>query len=337
MKAALLTLALATSAAAVLGTPGAAAAPPSAFDLQAHRGGRGLVVENTLPAFANALDLGVSTLELDLAITRDGRDVITHDAAIDSGKCADTQPATPGDPQFPYVGKFIKDLTFDQVRTVDCGSRAQSDYPGQRTAPGAKMPTLDEVFALARTHSADDVRFSIELKTDANGRETASREAFVQRAVQEIARAGMRERAAIQSFDWGTLILMHQTDPGLRLYALTDPTKVYPFSPWLGGLHPIQFGGSLVRTAKSFGATALSPMYALPPDGSVSLPLVTRAMVDEAHDNGMLIVPWTANDTAAMRSLLDQGVDGIITDYPDHLREVMRERGLPLPPRYPVG
>lgn len=337
MKTAPLVLALALSATTLLGLPAAGAAPASGFDLQAHRGGRGLMVENTLPAFANALDLGVSTLELDIEITRDGREVITHDAAIDGGKCVDTQAVVPGDPQFPYVGKLIKELTFDQVRTVDCGSTAQSDFPGQRTAPGAKMPTLEEIFALTRDRAAEDVRFSIELKTDPNGKETASREAFVQRAVQEITRAGLRDRAGIQSFDWGTLILMHQADPGLRLYALTEPTKVYPFSPWLGGLHPIQFGGSLVRTAKSFGATALSPMYALPPDGSVSLPLVTRDLVEEAHANGMLVVPWTANDPAAMRSLLDKGVDGIITDYPDRLREVLRDRNLPLPPRYPAG
>ncbi|MEU0544591.1 glycerophosphodiester phosphodiesterase family protein [Nocardia sp. NPDC005978] len=334
MKTALLTLAL--TASAVLAMPGAAAAPASDFDLQAHRGGRGLVVENTLPAFAHALELGVSTLELDIGITADGREVITHDAAVDGGKCADTSPVTPGDPQFPYVGKFVKDLSFDQVRTLDCGSKAQADYPGQRTAPGARMPTLNEVFTLARDRGADTVRFSIELKNDPAARETAPREAFVRRAVAEIDRAGMRERAAIQSFDWGTLIQVHAADPGLRLYALTEPTKVYPFSPWLGGLDTARFGGSLARTAKSFGATALSPLYALPPSGSASLPLVTRDSVAEAHAAGILVVPWTVNEPGAMRSLLDTGVDGIITDYPDRLREVLGDRGMPLPQSYPA-
>ncbi|MEN8582198.1 glycerophosphodiester phosphodiesterase family protein [Burkholderia sp. RS01] len=91
------------------------------FDLQAHRGGIGLTVESTLPAFAKALETGVTTLELDLQITKDGREVITHDRRISDKKCADTGPVTPGDPMFPYVGKYIKDLTFaypDRLRDV---------------------------------------------------------------------------------------------------------------------------------------------------------------------------------------------------------------------------
>ncbi|MFC9998592.1 glycerophosphodiester phosphodiesterase [Nocardia sp. NPDC127526] len=335
MKKSLIALAAALTATTVLALPDAAAAPAPEFDLQAHRGGRGLVVENTLPAFANALDLGVSTLELDVQITADGRDVIGHDATISSGTCADTQPVTPGDPKYPYVGKRVKDLTFAQVRTLDCGSKAQASYPGQRTAPGARMPTLDEVFTLARSRAAHTVKFNIELKTDPEGKETATREVFAERVVQEIRKASMGDRSLIQSFDWGALKVMRRVEPSLPLYALTEPTKVYPFSPWLGGVSLLEHGGSLVKAAKSFGATALSPVYALPPTGTMNVPVVTKWMVDEAHANDMLIVPWTVNDTDAMTMLLDKGVDGIITDYPDLLREVMADRGMPLPPTYP--
>ncbi|QLY28744.1 glycerophosphodiester phosphodiesterase [Nocardia huaxiensis] len=330
----LLPAALLAVTTAVLPAP-AHAAPATAFDLQAHRGGRGLTVENTLPAFARALEIGVTTLELDIALTKDGREVITHDSKVDGAKCNDTAPVTPGDAQYPYVGKLIKELTFDQVRTLDCGSEAQSDFPGQRTAPGAKMPTLAEVFELARSRGANTATFSIELKTNPAGSDTRPAQDFVDRVVAEVARSGFDRNVKIQSFDWGALQLMHRVNPALPLYALTDPTKVYPFSPWLGGLHPIGYGGSLVKTAKSFGAVAISPLESLPPDGSVQIPLITRSMVDEAHANGMLVVPWTPNDAATMRALLDKGVDGIITDYPDRLREVLRERGMPLPTPYP--
>src|SRR4051812_47229177 len=94
---------------------------PRPVDVQAHRGGLGLTVESTLPAFARALELGVTTLEMDVAITADGRDVIPHARGTDSRRCRDTAPATPGDPLFPYVGRLVKDLTFAQVRTLDCG------------------------------------------------------------------------------------------------------------------------------------------------------------------------------------------------------------------------
>lgn len=117
------------------------------FDLQAHHGGLGLTVESILPAFAKALETGVTTLELDLQITKDGRDVVTHDRKISDKKCADTAPVPPGDPQFPYVGKYIKDLTFEQVRSLDCGSHTFAQYPGQQAAPGEKMPTGGSVRA----------------------------------------------------------------------------------------------------------------------------------------------------------------------------------------------
>ncbi|MEU1205884.1 glycerophosphodiester phosphodiesterase family protein [Nocardia sp. NPDC005825] len=326
--------------AAVLGVtavvlPAPAQAAPAAFDLQAHRGGRGLTVENTLPAFARALEIGVTTLELDVAITKDGHDVVTHDSKVDGAKCNDTGPVTSGDAQYPYVGKLVKDLTFEQVRTVDCGSKAQSDFPGQHTSPGAKMPTLAEIFELARSRGATSMSFSIELKTDPSGGDTRPAADFVDRVVGEVGRSGFDRTVKIQSFDWGALQIMHRVNPALPLYALTDPTKVYPFSPWLGGLHPIMYGGSLVKTAKSFGAKAIQPMESLPPDGSVQIPLITRSMVEEAHDNGILIIPWTPNDAATMRTLIGKGVDGIITDYPDRLRDVLTERGMPLPTPYP--
>src|SRR5690349_7154816 len=102
------------------------------FDLQAHRGGIGLAVESTLASFAKGIETGVSTLEMDLQITKDGREVITHDRKISGQKCKDTAPVTPGDPSYPYVGKYIKDLTFDQVRSLDCGSQTLPQFPGQQ-------------------------------------------------------------------------------------------------------------------------------------------------------------------------------------------------------------
>jgi glycerophosphoryl diester phosphodiesterase len=321
--------------------PGVASAESDKkFDLQAHRGGIGLTVESTLAAFGKALELGVTTLELDVQITKDGREVVTHDRKTNPTKCIDTAPAFPGDPAFPYAGKYVKDLTFDQVRTLDCGSRRWDRHPDQELSPGAKMPTLAEVFALARDHRAFNVKFNIETKVEAAApHETAPREQFVAITAREIRKSGFFRNVTIQSFDWGTLMLWAQAEPRIPLVALTQPEFLRPGSPWTGGLKLEDFGGSVVKAVKSFGASALSPVHGNPQGGAVGdpnyVPFTTKALVDEAHAHGLKVVPWTINDMPTMHKLIDDGVDGIITDYPDRLRTVMAERGFKLPKKYP--
>jgi glycerophosphoryl diester phosphodiesterase len=313
------------------------------FDLQAHRGGLGLTVESTLASFAKALETGVSTLELDLQITKDGREVVTHDRKISGLKCQDTAPVTAGDPQFPYAGKYIKDLTFDQVRSLDCGSQSLTNYPGQQTSPGAKMPSLAEVFELTRSYRASQVKFNIETKVEAGAPEqTAPREQFVDVAIREIKAANMEHRVAIQSFDWGALRLVQEREPGLRTVALTNKDFLQAgqpgASPWLGGIDSDDFGGDLIEAASFLGFDAISPVHGNPQNGKVTdpgyAPYVTADMVERAHAKGMQVIPWTVNDQPTMRALMDAGVDGLITDYPDRLREVMAEQSLKLPKQY---
>ncbi|SDH11593.1 glycerophosphodiester phosphodiesterase family protein [Nonomuraea jiangxiensis] len=308
------------------------------LDLQAHRGGIGLTVESTLPAFARALELGVNTLELDIQITEDGQAVVTHDRQIDGRKCADTAPAVAGDPEYPYVGKFINTLSVKQIRTMDCGSRTLAEFPRQQAAPGARMPLLSEVFDLVKRYHANDVMMNIETKVEAGApRETAPREQFVQVAAQEIRKAGMLRQVTIQSFDWGALMRMHEVEPRLPLVALTNPQYqgVPGTEVWLGGLDLDDFGGDPLKAIKSFGASAYSPTPGTPEAAGVTdpdyRPYVTKQLVDEAHSLGIKVIPWTADDAPTMNAMIDAGVDGIITNYPDVLREVMDERGYELP------
>ncbi|GAA2452064.1 glycerophosphodiester phosphodiesterase family protein [Actinomadura vinacea] len=316
-----------------------------AFDLQAHRGGLGLVVESTLPAFGNALELGVSTLELDVQITEDGQAVVTHDRRISDRKCSDTAPAVPNDPEFPYVGKYINTLTLEQVRTMDCGSRTLSEFPGQRAVPGAKMPLLREVFGLVHRYRAYGVKLNVETKVEAGApHETAPREQFVQVTAKEVRRARLLRQVTIQSFDWGALMRMRQVERRLPLVALTN----YDFlqtgqpgrSPWLGGIDIDDFGGDPLSAVRSFGADAFSPVHGFPQNGKITdpgyRPYVTKSMVDRAHRLGLKVVPWTVDDEATMEKLMDDGVDGLITDYPDRLRAVMERRGMRLPRPYTV-
>ena len=328
----------------VLPAPATVAGEPRTFDLQAHRGGTGLAVENSLLAFGTALTLGVSTLEMDVQITADGHAVVTHDRRTNPAVCVDTAPATPGDPAFPYVGRHVNTLTLAQLRTLDCGSRRRPEHPGQQLAPGSRMLQLHEVFEFAASRGADDVRFSIELKVEAAApRETAPREEVVQVVAGEVRRAGVADRVSVQSFDWGALMRVREVAPELPIVALAigDLLQIgWPgASPWLGGIDIDDFGGSIVAAAASFGADAISPVHGMPRRGGVTQPGYTRfttvEMVEAAHDAGMRVIPWTVDDVPTMDALVEAGVDGLITDYPDRLRTVLERRGRPLPQSYP--
>lgn len=314
------------------------------FDLEAHRGGIGLTVESTIASFSRALELGVSTLELDVQITEDHQAVVTHDRQISGAKCRDTKPATAGDPEYPYVGKYIKNLTLSQIRTLDCGSSTLPQFPGQVASPGAQMPLLTDIFDLVKRYKAKKVWMNIETKVEAGApEETAPREEFVQIVARQVREAGMLNRVSIQSFDWGSLMRMREVEPRLPIVALTNgPQFLQPgqpgASPWLGGIDIDDFNGDLVAAAHSFGANAISPVHGFPQDGKITdenyEPYVTKQMVDKAHQAGMKVIPWTVDDTPTMNKLINDGADGLITDYPDRLRQVMAQHGFKLPKPY---
>ena len=313
------------------------------FDLQAHRGGLGLSTESTLEGFAKAIEMGVTTLELDTQVTQDGAVVVTHDRQISAQKCRDTAPAFPGDPEFPYVGDYITHLTLEQVQSVECGYQQLAGHPRQEVVTGP-MVELSDVFALVEAHNARQLTLNIETKVEAGAPEqTAPREFFVRRVQEEIAASGLQSQVTVQSFDWGSLMEMHEIAPELPLVALTN----YDFlqvgqpgaSPWLGGIDADDFGGDFVEAAASIdGVVALSPNYGFPQNGTVGQDgfefYVTRDMVQRANAHGLEVIPWTVDDRATMEALIDMGVNGIITDYPDVLREVMTDRGMRLPKAY---
>jgi glycerophosphoryl diester phosphodiesterase len=301
-----------------------ARAAPSGFDLQAHRGGRGEATEESLRAFAKSLELGVSTLELDITITKDGHPVVWHDPTIDVEKCADTAPAFVGDPQYPYVGKLVHELTLEQIRTLDCG-RQLAEFPRAEVVRGSKIATLPEVFALVDSYQASDVRYNIETKVEADhpGR-SAEPQQFVDVILAAVRAAGKVDRVEIQSFDWRTLPMVHHAEPSIPLVTLYNEETWVPDSPWLAGIDAAVIGDPVIG-ATMVGATIISPRYQL---------ITGRPYVDHAHSLGLKVIPWTVNDADAMREVIAYGVDGIITDYPTLLRSVMAELGMPLPQGY---
>ncbi len=190
------------------------------------------------------------------------------------------------------------------------------------------------------------MRLNVELKVEAGAPEqTAPRQQFVDVAVRAIRDAGMLRQVTIQSFDWGTLMAVQQAEPRLPVIALTNGQQFLQAgrpgaSPWLGGIDIDDFGGDLVAAVDSFGADGISPVHGDPQNGGVGtpgyVPFTTAQMVDDAHAAGMTVVPWTVDDRATMQSLIDIGVDGLITDHPDLLREVLADNDLRLPRAYPA-
>jgi len=299
------------------------------FDLQAHRGGRGEWTEESLAAFGNSLKLGVSTLELDTHLTEDGKIIVWHDDTIQANKCIDTAPATAGDPEFPYVGRRVAELSLAQVKTLNCGFTQLPGFPEQDVIEGNRIAELKDVYQLAEQYNAKKVRFNVETKVEDGKAGGDGMVALTKAVVAEVQASGAADRTTIQSFDWSSLNLTKKLAPELTLVALSSGDKWMQVgqpgaAPELGGTDIDTYGGSLAKAAAAQGYNVISPTFSS----------VTPQMIADAHQLGLAVIPWTVNKPADMERLMDQGVDGIITDYPTRLRTLMDERGLKLPKAY---
>jgi glycerophosphoryl diester phosphodiesterase len=322
---------LRTAALAALALMSAHAA---AFDLQGHRGARGLAPENTLPAFARALSIGVTTLEMDAGLTEDGVVVVAHDRRLN--------PDVARGPDGRWLAgrtPAIHELTFRELQRYDVGRiKPGSDYsrrfPDQRRQDKVRIPSLEEVFELTRHARNGEVRFNVETKISPEAPEdTAPPEVFARALVKVVRENGMASRVTIQSFDWRTLAIVQKEAPEIATSYLSSQQQALDNiqaghredSPWTGGVR-FRDHGSVPKMVKAAGGKIWSPNY-------VGL---TEPLVKEAKSLGLAVLPWTVNDRAEMERLIDWGVDGIITDYPDRLREVMAAKNLPLPRPTPV-
>ncbi|WP_019203377.1 glycerophosphodiester phosphodiesterase [Tsukamurella sp. 1534] len=317
--------ALAAAATVVLGGAALAApvqaAPSASFDLQSHRGGRGEHTEESLYGFARSIELGVTTLELDIVLTKDGVPLVWHDPQIQADKCTDGAPATPGDRQFPYVGKNVHDLTYAQVRTLTCAKKL-AKFPDAKVVEGNRIATLPQLFDLVAGYKGNDLRFNIETKIEAEERTKSAEPAeFVAKILGAARAARVLDRITIQSFDWRSLPLVRAQAPSVPLVALYDATTWKPKSAWLGPVTYERFDGDVVRAVKAAGFDVLSPDHELSDAKTVAA----------AHAAGLKVIPWTVNDAPDMRAQLALGVDGVITDYPTRLRQVLAAEGKPLP------
>ena len=293
-----------------------------AMEIQGHRGARGLLPENTIPAFERAIELGVDVLELDLGMTRDGVPVVHHDRALDPDRTRDTSGAWLAPP-----GPFLNALDLASLSDFDVGraapgSKIAKRFPEQVPRDGTRIPTLAEGLALGKRPGADGIRFNIETKvTPLAPEETAGPEEFARAVVGVLRAEGMLDRADLQSFDWRILHEARELAPGLSTVCLTAEQRWHDNilrgrpgpSPWTAGLDIEAFGGSVPRLVEAAGCAVWSPYY-----GDV-----TEEALAEAHALGLRVVVWTVNEVEEMLDLARLGVDGIITDYPDRALDAL--------------
>ena len=300
------------------------------FDLQGHRGARALWPENTLAGFARTLELGVSTVELDCAVTRDGIVVVSHDPRLNAEHTRDAQGRF-----IEAAGAPIWSLSFAELQQFDVGrirpgSALAAAFPLQQPVDGERIPRLADVLKLVYERGRAQVRVNIEVKIfPEQPALTMAPEPFVQLLKRDIAATGSAAIVNIQSFDWRVLQAVQRQMPGQSTAALTDQQSgedtvqvgsARP-SPWLGGLNPADYNNSVPRLVQAIGAGTWAPEYRD----------LSAARVAEAHALGLRVVPWTVNESADMANLLAQGVDGIITDQPDRLRALLIQQGRAVP------
>lgn len=268
------------------------------MDVQGHRGTRGHLPENTLPAFSRALEMGVTTLELDVGITRDGVVVVHHDRRLnpDVARGPDGQWVTAPSPTVYSLS--YEELSRYDVGRIRPGSEYAQRFPHQQPIDGTRIPRLPDLFAAAGRSS---VRFNIETKLLASHPdETVGAEQFARALIGEVRKAGLEKRTTIQSFDYRTLKIVEREAPAIETVYLTERE------------------GWTLEGLKREGARIWSPDFRA----------LTKKIVDDAHALGIRIVAWTVNEPADIARMIDWRVDGVISDYPDRVLQQL-EKGKP--------
>lgn len=308
------------------------------FDLEAHRGGRDVRPENTLYSYAYAIELGATSIECDMQLTKDGQIVMSHNPILNSDITRDENG------NYIENNKYdIRLMTVDELKKFDVGVMDPNcgeyyDLHGKtQFTYDAKIPTLEELMQLIQSYGDKNIVLNIETKSypdpaSAGYKNNADPKKFVEVFNNIVKKYDMEDRVVLQSFDWQTLIEMKKLNPNISTSALwqeqpswgrdSESLRRYEKkkSPWLGGLDIKDYQGNPVKAAHAIGADIISPYYTE----------ISKQDIDEAHSLGMKVVPWTVNNEKDMNMLLDMGVDGIISDKPWLLKQVLEKRNIKL-------
>ncbi len=262
------------------------------FDLQGHRGARGLYPENSIEGFVMAVDLMVNTIEMDVVVSKDKKVVVSHEPWISSTICwgIDDKPVPDG------KGLNMFQMTYDEISNYNCGSKPHPDFPLQAKISTFK-PLLSEAITEIESNIAsletEPVRYNIEIKSFPEGDNVYHPEPaeFCKLVLDVVKNAGILDKTIIQSFDVRALHEVKKAAPSIPVALLISETNGFE------------------KDLEKIGFT--------PEIYSPNFRLVNAELITACHKNGIQIIPWTVNEEEDMEELLMLGVDGIITDYPD--------------------
>ncbi|MDP5081584.1 MAG: glycerophosphodiester phosphodiesterase [Winogradskyella sp.] len=265
------------------------------LDVQGHRGCRGLLPENSLPAFEKAIDLGVNTLELDVGITKDSKVVVSHEPFMNPLICYDSYGRSIPDSSWQYYNLY--NMSYEDIKKFDCGSKFHPKYPKQEKLKTYK-PLLSDVFDLAKSKNSE-VKFNIEIKSEPEyyGIFTPEPKAYVELVIEDIKKHNMLEFVNLQSFDLVILEEIKKQFPNMPVALLVDENEI--------------ISNKLKKL--SYRPEIISPYFKL----------LTAQTIRDYQSQGFQIIPWTVNSLDDMRRMLSWNVDGIITDYPDQLIAIL--------------
>ncbi|MBI1225526.1 MAG: glycerophosphodiester phosphodiesterase [Bacteroidetes bacterium] len=270
------------------------------FDWQGHRGCRGLMPENTIPAFLKALDFPeIKTLELDLAVSKNGELIVSHEPWMSEITC--TKPDGTPVAKSEAMALKIMGLTYEEVKQFDCGSRGNPRFPNQQAMKVYK-PSLEDVVTAVRQHCEEKSmkmpHFNIEIKShpDGDGLFTPKIEDFTKLVLAELERLKITELTCVQSFDTRALVWVKKLAPNQTIAFLVENKDGYEKNLKLLDFQPTIY--------------------------SVDYNLLRKRDVKALHKLGIKVIPWTVNNIKSMKKLRRWGVDGIITDYPNLIAEV---------------
>ncbi|HHP7240138.1 MAG TPA: glycerophosphodiester phosphodiesterase family protein [Cyclobacteriaceae bacterium] len=267
------------------------------IDIQGHRGARGLLPENTMPAFEKAIALGVTTLELDLAITADSQIIVSHEPYFAHTICLDSSGQKISEADEKQFNIFT--MTYHEVSRFDCGSLGNPRFPDQEKMKVPK-PLLKQVFEMAEAKSNQTIKYNIELKSSPQGDSVYHPlpSDFSDMIYRLINNYIPWERITIQSFDFRILKYFNRNYPEVRLAAL------------------VENDGSTEENLERLGfyPTIYSPYFKL----------INQQDINSLHEKDILVIPWTLNDKEDMVNYINWGVDGVITDYPDRALSIIK-------------
>jgi len=290
-----------------------------------HRGAAGLAPENTLAAFNQACKIGVNAVELDVLLTKDRKIVVHHDYTLKPDIAR-----TPDGKWLQGDGPAINTITLKELKTYDVGrlkpgTRYAKRYPEQEPADGERVPTLDEVIELMKNKCNRATELWVEIKTNPEKPAlTPAPETVVDAVMQALKKQAFSKRARILSFDWRALAHVQKIAPDIPTVYLSHVglhlNNIKPGQPgassWMAGLDVDDFSGSIPKAVEAAGGQYWAPHYKYP----------THRIMEEARTLGLQVFVWTPDSRSRMQLMIEKQVDGIITNRPDILKDMLQEK-----------